>query len=332
MEKPAPRSRGVYWVASLALAGVLLYYSLRGIEWPRVWDVVRGARPWGVALVLAVMSLAIFTRAARWRILLSAKARVPLPQAFWATSAGYLGNNVLPARAGEVVRTVMISSKSGMSKAFVLTTALSERVADAIALITISATVLLLLPARPGWIAEASKPFAILGFCGVAGIAMAPVLESFWFRVLGRLPIPAGLRKNAEHALRHGLQGIRSFHDRGRLFRFLALTAVIWCLDAATTVLGARAIGLSIGPALAFLLVAGLGLGSALPSTPGYVGIYQFVAVSVLTPFGFSRADAIAYILLFQALNYVVVGSWGLLGLAQQRRPALSPAPAGPVA
>jgi len=53
---------------------------------------------------------------------------------------------------------------------------------------------------------------------------------------------------------------------------------------------------------VAFLLIAALGLGSALPSTPGYIGIYQFVAVTVLVPFGFSRSDAIAYILVAQAL------------------------------
>ena len=71
---------------------------------------------------------------------------------------------------------------------------------------------------------------------------------------------------------------------------------------------------------VAFLLLAGLGLGSALPSTPGYIGIYQFVAVRVLTPFGFSRTDAIAYILVAQALMYIVIGVWGALGLWRYRR------------
>ena len=87
-----------------------------------------------------------------------------------------------------------------------------------------------------------------------------------------------------------------------------------------TTVLCAHSIGLSISLPLAFLLVAGLGLGSALPSTPGYVGIYQFVAISVLTPFGFSRTDAIAYILFYQAVSYLVVLTWGLIALGQQRQ------------
>jgi uncharacterized protein (TIRG00374 family) len=319
-----PRPRGIYWAASLALAGVLLYYSMRGIDWLRVWSIVRGARPAVVALALTVMSFALFLRAVRWRVLLSAEGGVRIPLAFWATAAGYLGNNVLPARAGEVVRTLMISRRSGMSKAFVLTTALSERVVDAIALITISATVLLTLSHRPGWLADAARPFAVLGLLGAAAIALLPAFEAFWCRFLACVPLPHRLGAQVQRALRQVLQGIRSFHDRGRLARFLLLTAVIWCLDGVTTLVGARAIGVSVSVPAAFLLVAGLGLGSALPSTPGYVGIYQFVAVSVLTPFGLTRTDAIAYILLFQAMNYVVVLSWGLTGLWRQRKPVLS--------
>ena len=83
-------------------------------------------------------------------------------------------------------------------------------------------------------------------------------------------------------------------------------------------------IGILIPLPVAFLLVAGLGLGSALPSTPGYVGIYQFVAVKMLSPFGVSKTDAIAYILLFQAMNYAVVLLWGLMGIAAERQPSPS--------
>lgn len=312
--------KAIYWIASLGLAAVLLYYSLRGIDWVRVWTIFRGAKPGLVLLGVGLISFALFLRAARWRVLLSSEGKVPMPLAFWATAAGYLGNNVLPARAGEVVRTVMISRRLAMSKTFVLTTALSERVVDAIALITISSTVLLSLSEKPGWLANAARPFAILGFAGVAAIALVPAFEAFWFRFLTFLPVPHRLRERVEHVLRQGLQGIRSFHDRGRLSRFLLLTVIIWCLDGVTTVVGARAIGISIGLPIAFLLVAGLGLGSALPSTPGYVGIYQFVAVSILTPFGFSKTDAIAYILLFQAMNYVVVLGWGLIAFTRQRK------------
>jgi uncharacterized protein (TIRG00374 family) len=325
MTEPQPvsattRPHAIYWIVSLALAVALLYYSLRGIEWDRVWSLVRGANVGGVALSLTIMTVALFLRAMRWRILLSAEKPVSVPLAFWATSAGYLGNNVLPARAGEVVRTMMVSSRSGISRAFVLTTALSERVADAIVLITISGVTLITLPEKPGWLADAAKPFAILGLCGVAAIAFVPFFESFWFRCLARIPVPHSLRDKVEHVLRQVLQGIRSFHDSRRLMGFVAFTAVIWFLDAQTTVVLANSIGVGISLPIAFLLIAGLGLGSALPSTPGYVGIYQFVAVTILTPFGLSRTDAIAYILMLQALGYICILSWGLMGIAWSRR------------
>src|SRR5438552_445599 len=126
-----PRPRAIYWVVSLGLAAIFLYYSLRGIDWGGVWCTLKTARPGVVILAFGIMSIALFIRSFRWRVLLSSQQRVSVPLAFWATAAGYLGNNVLPARAGEVVRTLMISRRSGMSKAFVLTTALSERVVDA---------------------------------------------------------------------------------------------------------------------------------------------------------------------------------------------------------
>jgi uncharacterized protein (TIRG00374 family) len=321
MQTGGSRTKNViYWAASLALAGVLLYYSLRGIEWRQVIMTVKSARLLFVLLALALMTTALFLRSYRWRVILLAEGNVSIPLAFWATSAGYLANNVLPARAGEVVRSLMVSSRSGLNKAFVLTTALSERVVDAIAVITISSVVLLTMKHRPGWLASAARPFALLGLCGVLGIILVPAFEVFWFKLLGLLPLQPKLRARVEGALRSGLQGIRSFHNLNRLARFVLFTAVIWALDAVTTIVLARSISLQITLPMAFLLTAGLALGSALPSTPGYVGIYQFVAVSILTPFGLSRTAAIAYILMFQALNYVMVLSWGGIGFAQQRR------------
>jgi hypothetical protein len=319
-----PRPHAAYWVIALGLAAVLLYFALRGIEWLRVWTILRGARIEMIALVLAITSINLLARSLRWRVILSAERRVPIPQAFWATAAGYLGNNVLPARAGELVRTLMICARTGMSKVFVLTTVFSERVVDALFLLAVSGVVLLTLPVTPGWLARAARPVGAIGLAGVAAIVLIPVFESFWQRLLAWLPVAQRWRARAEHALRQVILGVRSFHDRGRLTRFLLFTVLLWGLEGTTTILGARAIGISFSIPVTYLLIAGLGLGSALPSTPGYVGIYQFAAVSVLTPFGYSQADAIAYILLFQAMNFSVIAFWGLIGLARMRRGASS--------
>jgi glycosyltransferase 2 family protein len=320
LDVPARRTPLGYWAAAAALAGALLYFSLRGIDWPRVWAILKGAHPLPLLLAFVSITLAVFLRSVRWRVLLSAEGGAPAPLVFWATAAGYLGNNLLPARAGELVRTLMVSERAGLSRAFVLTTALSERVADALALIGIGAGVLLTLPQPPGWLARAARPVGALGLCGAAAIALLPFLETVALRLLARLPLPERAIGIAARLLTQITGGMRSFHNPARLARFLALTAVIWSMDAMTAMLCARAASLPLTLPLAFLLLAGLGLGSALPATPGYVGIFQFVAVSLLVPFGFSSADAVACVLVLQAANYAVILLWGSIGVARNRR------------
>jgi uncharacterized protein (TIRG00374 family) len=316
-----PTAKIFYSVVAVALAVVLLYFSLKGIEWGRVGQILAGAHVPYVVLCCILCTTALFLRAYRWRILLRAEGDISVPSAFWATAAGYFGNNFLPARAGEVVRTMMISSRSKLSKAFVLTTALSERLADAIALITISAVVLLILPpGSAGWLSRGAKVFAIAGGLGLAALAVLPYLEKTFKACTRAVRLPEKIECRLHEMIEHVLRGIKSFHHPVRLGGFLGLTGVIWFIDALTTIVGAKALSLSITFPSALLLIAGLGLGSALPSTPGYVGVWQFVAVNVLTPFGVSRTDAIAYILFYQALLYVVIGVWGVVAFTRHRR------------
>lgn len=314
------RTKAISLAAAVLLAVVLLYYSLLGIDWRQVGRIVAGAEPARLILTAILGTIALGLRALRWRILINAEGSVSLRTAFWATAAGYFGNNFLPARGGELVRSFMISSRSGLDGAYVLATALSERAADAVALVLIAAVVLATLPEPPGWLAGAARPFAVLALAAVVGIAVLPLLATAGRTILERAPVPAAPRARLIAAMEHALRGMRAFHDARRLSGFVALTAVIWCLDALGSVTTASALGLHMPFAAAFLLIASLGLGSALPSTPGYVGIFQFVAVTVLVPFGFHRTDAIAYILVAQATGYVVIGFWGALGIIRYRR------------
>ncbi len=151
-------------------------------------------------------------------------------------------------------------------------------------------------------------------------LVLLPRMEGLMHSVLGRLPIPHGLRQKLLGLASQVLLGVRSFHQGGRIAGFAVLTVVIWSIDVIDAILLARALGLTLTPPVALLLIAGMGLGSALPSTPGYVGIYQFVAVTVLVPFGFSHTDALAYSLVMQAFGYVWITFWGLIGLWRYNR------------
>src|SRR5579871_1805647 len=109
-----PRAQAIYWAIALLLAAVLLYFALRGIKWSEVWTALASTRPGYVGLMLLAATGSLFLRAMRWRVLLQAGGRVRMATAFWATCACYFGNNFLPARAGELVRTMMVDAEAGL--------------------------------------------------------------------------------------------------------------------------------------------------------------------------------------------------------------------------
>jgi uncharacterized protein (TIRG00374 family) len=303
------------WALSSLLAGVLLYFSVRHVDWSRVWHTIRAAQWRFLGLAFATTCASFFFRALRWRILLNTETWFSVGTVFWANMAGYLGNNFLPARAGELIRTYLISNHSSLSKTYVLTTALAERLMDVIALVLWSSIVLLGVNPKPAWMQDLSRTMAVIAGLGAVTILLLPHTGSLVQNVLRRIPMPEGLRNRLLELAEQILLGLRAFHNWGRLAGFVFLTVVIWMLDACGVIAGAWALGLIIPFRVAMLLLTALGLGSALPSTPGYVGIYQFVSVKVLSPFGIAPDDALAYILVAQALGSVIMLMFGLPGL-----------------
>jgi uncharacterized protein (TIRG00374 family) len=312
--RPIPK-HSFYWLIALPLAALFLYLAFRGVDGDRVWHVSTTADLPLLAAGWAATNLSYFVRAIRWRILLSAGQSIPLRTVFWSNSAGYLGNAFLPARAGEVLRSVMISARSNLTKTFALTTALAERAVDAVVLITVSSVVLLTVEQKPAWLAAASKTFAAVGLASLITLVLLPRAHGVLEALLQRFPLPETLRRALLHIAEQIVLGIRSLHHPVRLAGFCSLTVTVWILDAFTATLVARGLGLGLGFGVALLWLTSVGLGSALPSTPGSIGVYQFVTVTVLAPFGFSHSDALAYALITQGLNYLVVAFWGLIAL-----------------
>jgi uncharacterized membrane protein YbhN (UPF0104 family) len=300
------------WIIALPLAGLLLWWSLRGVDWHAVWITLRGAR-WQYMVGASLCTCtSFFLRSLRWRILLNAEENLGVGAVFCATMAGYMGNAFLPARAGEVIRTMVVSGRSSLSKTYVLTTALSERLMDVIALILWASLILLGVNPKPDWMGGVARTMAIAAGLGAVGIAVLPHTGGLLLNLLRRLPLPPALRDRLIGLADQILLGMRAFHHTGRFLGFAALTVIIWVCDGVGTMIAARALDLAISFPMSMLLLTGLGLGSALPSTPGYVGIYQFVAVTVLVPLGIAKSSALAFILMVQAYGYVVTLAIGL--------------------
>ena len=305
---------------SLALAAVLLYLTLRGLDWSAFWNAIRNGHYQILLLTVPIASASYFLRGVRWSVLVRSEAQVPILSVFWANMVGYMGNAYLPARAGELLRSAFLGQKGGLGTSFVLATALSERILDAVALVLIGSVALLSQGSMPPALANGVRAMAAVGLLGLAVILLAPFQEKRIVRILGRLPLTEKVAQTISRQAVRFLVGMRSLQNAPRMLTFVGLTAIVWLMDALGASLGARIISQTLDLGQALVLLAALGLSSAIPSTPGYVGVYQFVAVTVLVPFGFSRSDALAYILILQVMNYAVVTFWGLLGLWQLNR------------
>jgi glycosyltransferase 2 family protein len=261
-------------------------------------------------------SFSYWIRALRWRILLTAEKQIPLSNVFWANMAGYLGNNILPARAGEFIRAAYLSKRNDISISFVFATGLVERLVDVIALIILGSVSLSLTNLLFGPMQTALKAMSTVSIFGLLAIILLPYFGTRISKLITALSwLDAPTKSKLTGFLDQFLRGLEALHQFQRIIGFIVLTALIWTMDGLGTVFLSRILHLSISLDQAFVLLAGLGLSSAIPSTPGYVGVYQFVAVVILEPFGISRADALAYILFIQIINLLALLAWGIVAL-----------------
>jgi len=186
---------------------------------------------------------------------------------------------------------------------------------DAIALILFSSVALLGVDSKPAWMQGLARSLAAVAVASALGVAFLPYVQGLIEDVLHKLPLPAGLRERLVGLIEQVILGLRAFHDPRRFATFAGLTLVIWSTDTCGAIVVARSLGLHLSFRVALLFLSGLGLSSALPSTPGYVGIYQFVAVTVLGPFGIGRDQALAFIFVAQALGAIVLVGFGVPGV-----------------
>jgi uncharacterized protein (TIRG00374 family) len=321
--KPSTRLGRVMIVLSIALAVFLLYLTLRNLDWQIFFDVLKKARYAYLPVVFLGGSLSSLIRAVRLRLLLTSEKTLPVSNVFWANMAGYLGNNILPMRAGELVRAAYLAQKNKINISFALAVGLVERLMDLIALVVLGSFALTATGVISPVIQNALKGISILGLVGLIVIFVLPYFGALLRRFIMAFPaLKESYKIRLDGFLQQFLEGLKSLHSLMRIVQFIGLTGLIWLMDAVSTVLLASILYIPLLLQQAFVLLAALGLSSAIPSTPGYVGVYQFVAVTTLAPFGIAKADALAYILISQVLGYLLIGFWGLLSLWQYNKSA----------
>ena len=282
----------------LAISIFSLWFVLRDVDLGQAWAIIRTANPGWLALGLVCLSADVLIRAVRWQRLILPIQRVRYVPILGYLLVGYLANNVLPARLGELVRSHYLGDRERISRASTLGTVVVERVVDIAVLVAIAAVAILVLNVRG---VVASAILVGLAVTGLLVVALAIGITAHRLPGARRLAIVVERWPSMAEGARKLRDGLAVAGRPRTLAEALVLSVAAW----GATVIAVAAIGQAIGLHLligeASLLAAGIALATAIPSGPGYLGTYELAAVKIAEALGRSTDQAFALALLAHA-------------------------------
>ena len=303
------------WTIALgfAVSTLFVYLALRGLHLEEVWRGLQEADYRWILPGLPVYFLGVWARTWRWHYMLRSLKAIPPRRLFPVSIIGYMGNNVYPARAGEVIRAYLLRRREKVTISSSLATIIVERVFDGLVMILFVVVSLTLTPMAL-WLRRmvvlASLLFfgaLFLFFALAAGPQKAQAMAS-WF--VERL-LPISLREPVEGIVGRFLAGLRFLlrgRDLGLIFAisigiWLAETVVYWCIM--------QGFPFQV-PFHALMLVTGVvNLATTIPSSPGYVGTFDVPGIRVLEGFGVPGEVAASYILVLHAALWLPITCLG---------------------
>ena len=299
--------------------------SLASIIWlAKIYDIQDLTGPlstanYGYLLIAVAIALVDYLlRSLRWRVLFLAYKPKSFGNVFRAMMLGYLFNTLLPARAGELIRVHRLGKDEGISRSAVLGTVVVERVGDMIALIALVMVVFMLYPDLPGWFKYAGLLMALV--TAVAIIALAVIhfhghrLKPLFLSIMNRV-LPESLLSRLESSGKVFVEGLAGLFKMKSILPFLFFTALLWVLEVliAYYVPGSLGLWIPLGNLLFVMLV--ITLGTIVPSSPGYIGVYELAGIAGLQIVGVSGAAALSFVVMLHAMAILVPSVIGSLCL-----------------
>lgn len=333
------------WIGIL-ISVIALVLAFRQVNFRAVWAALVGVNYWLLLASLVPLILFLILRAFRWKLLFYPKQGLHVINLFAVINIGYLLSNIFPARLGDVARAYLIGDTEDVSRAAAFSTVVAERVLDALCAVGIFFIILPFAP-LPDWMVRSGLVVGVAALVAVIIFIFLvrrrewtlglldrilralhwpdnETMAAFWGRLadrtrlgfVARLPwVDRPQLEGMAGSLIDGLSGITTL----RLGPPLLLWSVaIWGVISVYYWI----VLLAFDPNQTF--VAGLAvnsitaLGMTVPSSPGFIGVFEFLTRETMVLFGMTPATALSYALVAHAIIYVVYTLLGLISMAQQ--------------
>jgi uncharacterized protein (TIRG00374 family) len=324
------RSNRWPWLIGLAVSVALLAWVLHGINAREVVEHARRADPLLLLLAVALATTTFPLRTIRWRLILRDVDghRFPWLPLWHATAIGFMANNLLPARAGEVARAYAAQRLLPVRFPTALASVGVERVFDGLMLVGLMALAIA-SPAFPreARIGTTSIACFVTGaavFFGVILVIAALVVHrpAPWLALLRRAAhrfLPARFAERPVRVAEGLVAGLDVLTNPARFLGVVAWSLVLWLVNAASFAACFRAFALDVPAGGALLLQGIIGIGVALPAAPGFVGVFEALTRVTLAVYGVDATRAVSYAVAYHVSTFLPITLLGLYSLSRTR-------------
>ncbi|MDO8136976.1 MAG: lysylphosphatidylglycerol synthase transmembrane domain-containing protein [Candidatus Brocadiales bacterium] len=325
-------TRKSFWLfTGFLISGLCLWLFLKNIEWDKLLLSLREANYIYVFPSLGAMMVCYLLRALRWGSLVSPVKRASFINLFSAVSIGFMGNHLLPARAGEFIRSVLLGKKENISISTVIATVVMERLLDSISMIILATVVLSILPISidpQGSATSAGSPslqdirnstflhqmksgIGILGGVCLVTVVSLILLDLYSQRAISLVEkllffIPHGLRDTLLGLLGSFIHGLKVLRNIKQVLWLSILSFAIWLSGILSAYILAYSFHIEIPFSAMCLVGVGIGLAVALPQAPGYIGVYHLAVQKTLELFHVDLSSAQSFAIVSWTINILV--------------------------
>lgn len=296
--------RWQFWLG-IVISGVFLYFALRGLNLGDFWGAVKTANYWWIFPGIVVYFIGVWARAWRWHYLLKPIKKISTRVMFPITCIGYMGNNIYPARAGEVLRAVVLKRKEGVPISASLATIIVERVFDAVvmlAFVFVNLPELAKVAAFDSGFVGNIQDLALIGtgiFIGALVLfllaAMFPVFtERICLWLINRL-LPVKIREKTSGITIKFLEGLAALRSPVNVLMVFVTSVIIWLLETVKYWFVMHAFSFSVSFFALMLLNGIANLVTIIPAAPGYIGTWEAVTKAVLVAYNVPGGEALGY-------------------------------------
>lgn len=318
--------RWQFWLG-LVISALFLYLALKGLHLEDLWASLLGARYFWLLPGVAVYFIGVWVRAWRWHYLLRPLKAVPTRTMFPVVAIGYMGNNIYPARAGEVLRAVVLKRREGVPISASLATIIVERVYDGVvmlAFVFLNLPELAKLTADSGFVGNI-QTLALWGAGAFVGALVAFLLAAMFPQraealvawLIQRI-LPERWRDKVSGVVLKFLKGLESLRSPREAIMVFLTSVVIWLLETGKYWFVMHAFDFEVSFFALMLMNGIVNLATTIPSAPGYVGTFDAPGIAVLKAYGVNAAMAASYTLVLHVALWVPITALGGYYLAKE--------------